>query len=503
MTQRKAKEPLLTEVPKPRLSDDELMELFYSKRQGKSPFLATESVGLSNVSAPLEATFQTTTNKPSLQEPTLRKPSLQEPAVQEPTLREPTIQKGTIQEPSLQEPFRKSEHSPKILLKHTEIEEIIPGGNTSPSAISNEPVPQELRSQEPAKKEALQKRLPNTETFTPARAGLSPEVFRAAFEILPTLGPLEQLFYLWFLHLSRAFGQESCRVTMALLQRATGVSEKLVRENLRSLLSRGYLTLLDGGAAGRAALYHVVHPSEIMERQLKGSLEEPSLKEPSPGNLPYRNLPAHIERERESNTLSNREPSFQEGSLGESFPKAASEPPSLATAYPPALLDSVLDRFYSMTGQLRISRQKRERSRFQLLDLLREGFRLDDILYTIDWAREHISTPIHSFGLIPEIIGQALGKREAAVRERQRLHTRPTASSAPTEQEANEQTKIAQIQASLTPEELALLQNEAEGLVDKEYGPHVPGRNTLVRIKKAEIVRERYLRADSRGKDGS
>jgi len=163
----------------------------------------------------------------------------------------------------------------------------------------------------------------------------------------------------------------------------------------------------------------------------------------------------------------------------------------------------VLDRFYSMTGQLRISRQKRERSRFQLLDLLREGFRLDDILYTIDWAREHISTPIHSFGLIPEIIGQALGKREAAVRERQRLHTRPTASSAPTEQEANEQTKIAQIQASLTPEELALLQNEAEGLVDKEYGPHVPGRNTLVRIKKAEIVRERYLRADSRGKDGS
>jgi hypothetical protein len=156
-----------------------------------------------------------------------------------------------------------------------------------------------------------------------------------------------------------------------------------------------------------------------------------------------------------------------------------------------------------MTGQLRISRQKRERSRFQLLDLLREGFRLDDILYTIDWAREHISTPIHSFGLIPEIIGQALGRRETAVRERQRLHTRPDVSPSLTEQETNEQTRIAQIQASLTPEELALLQNEAEGLVDKEYGPHVPGRNTLVRIKKAEIVRERYLRADSRGKDES
>jgi len=95
----------------------------------------------------------------------------------------------------------------------------------------------------------------------------------------------------------------------------------------------------------------------------------------------------------------------------------------LASGYPPALTDTVIDRFYSMTGQLRISRQKRERSRTQLLDLLRQGFRIADVLYAIDWVSDHISAPIHSFGIIPEIIGQALGRRDENRRDKQRPTT--------------------------------------------------------------------------------
>jgi len=42
MAQRKIKEPLFAEVPKPRLSDEELMELFYSKQHQEFPLQSKE-----------------------------------------------------------------------------------------------------------------------------------------------------------------------------------------------------------------------------------------------------------------------------------------------------------------------------------------------------------------------------------------------------------------------------------------------------------------------------
>jgi hypothetical protein len=288
---------------------------------------------------------------------------------------------------------------------------------------------------------------------------------------------------------------------MAILQRATGVSEKLVRETLRSLLGRGYLKLLDGGAAGRAALYDVAHPKKIAETVVEGSVGEPSIKEPFlkedyPGKVLYGKVPRRIVRESYICTLSQKEPFSQEGSLRKGSQGVGSPyEVFVENTVPPALMDSVLDRFYSMTGQLRISRQKRERSRAQLLDLLRQGFRIDDVLYTIDWAREHIASPIHSFGIIPEIIGQALGRREGTRHEKRQPATQSPSPPAATDEQARDQDqeRLAEIQASLTSEELTSIQEEAAGLVEKEYGPHVPGRSTLIRIKVAEILRSRYL----------
>src|SRR5262249_42157228 len=229
----------------------------------------------------------------------------------------------------------------------------------------------------------------------------------------------------------------------------------------------------------------VIHPREILENSLKGAIQEPFLEEPSykepfsgegsQGNLPDRNLSGHIERESIYTTLSLQEPfseegsvqkgSVPEGSLSSRVPSAL----SFVRTYPPTLTDSVIDRFYSMTGQPRISRQKRERSRAQLFDLLRQGFRLDDVICAIDWAREHITTPIHSFGIIPEIIGQALGKRDANRRDTLRPPSTTTSRSRDDQQE-HEAAQLAEIQASLSTEELAALQQEAAELVDQEYG---------------------------------
>src|SRR5262249_21763959 len=68
---------------------------------------------------------------------------------------------------------------------------------------------------EPALKEGSRK-VPYEITSFPSSAAISatttpghaaPDTFREAFEVLPTLGPLEQLLYLWFLNLSHAVGQ--------------------------------------------------------------------------------------------------------------------------------------------------------------------------------------------------------------------------------------------------------------------------------------------------------
>src|SRR5215813_853166 len=156
-------------------------------------------------------------------------------------------------------------------------------------------------------------------------------------------------------------------------------------------------------------------------------------------NLPQRNLPSHIERESYAYTLSNKEEPFSR----EPFSREGSLPFSL----PVKIADNVIDRFYSMTGQTRISRQKRERSRLQLLDLLQQGFQVDDVLYAIEWARGNISGPIHSFGLIPEIIGQAISKRPGASQQQKphperSSHQRSVGSDAEVEQEQKEHERL-------------------------------------------------------------
>src|SRR5262249_41654991 len=188
------------------------------------------------------------------------------------------------------------------------------------------------------KKGSLEEGYPSGGLVAPIASSSSCEVLKRAFDVLPMLSPLEQLMYLWFLNMSHEVGRDSCRATMTLLQRATGISEKLVRENIRSLLRKGCLNLLDGGAAGKAALYRVALPEEAADAIIKfkasyteGSLQEPSSGKPSDmftfsGNLPERNLPKHIERESSSFALSNdkkplpREPFPREGSLPFSLP---------------------------------------------------------------------------------------------------------------------------------------------------------------------------------------
>lgn len=535
MAQRKSKESLIVEIPKPRLTDEELMDMFYggerrsTKRIGKeeSPTDSPEkSFG------PLLDSIPTVTekNKPSLVEPFYKEPSFEEPYHKEPIKEE--VQNHTALSSNPSSPAVELQTQPRSVTIFAKLSESSSSYESKDSTTPQPPhelqrsrpnrqvvdtgADSKSRSTEIAERKIVKdspgEGLPG-EGFLKLGVDTSPgEFLKKAFDVLPMLSPLEQLLYLWFLNMSREVGRESCRATMSHLQRASGISEKLVRENIRSLLRKGCLEILDGGAAGRAALYRVALPAEAANLiiKFKGSQMEGSPKEPSPGestkelipsgNLPKRNLPSHIERESYSYTLSNK----KEPSPGEPFSREGSPLVSLPTQ----IADNVIDRFYSMTGQTRISRQKRERSRSQLFDLVQQGFQVDDVLYAIEWARGNITGPIHSFGLIPEIIGQAISKRPAGTlpgprpRADRSIDQRNTKSDAEVEQEQKEHERLEAIYATLSTEEQDSLRSEALRLVESEYGSHVPGQQTLVRIKLMEILRKQYAEQGIQAKKG-
>jgi len=527
MAQRKPKQSLIAEIPKPRLTDEELMEMFYrGERKNSTSVEADEflidSLRHDTVPTPgVAKEIESQKNKPEIQEPLNIKPSCGKPFLQESYFKEP-IQENPGSTTTLSTSATISSVDPNT--GHT-ASSIISGQHYSPAdsvtedpastqssqevkilpidnlsvETDNDNVDEELiakKSIGSLEKGFLRKGISKESLLVSNVRTSSGEALKKAFDILPMMSALEQLIYLWFLNMSHEVGRESCRATMSLLQRATGISEKLVRENIRSLLRKGCLDLLDGGAAGKAALYRVALPEEAAHTiiALKGSVKEPFHRKPteklaSIGNLPKGNLPSHIERESFSYTLSDfKEPSQEKASLGEGF---------LQYSLPTKIADSVIDRFYSMTGQTRISRQKRERSRSQLLDLMQQGFQVDDVLYAIEWARGNISGPIHSFGLIPEIIGQAISKRPGtpqgqAPRQERSIEQRSSKSDTEVEKEQKEHERLETIYTALADDEQNALRSEAILLVESEFGSHVPGQQTLVRIKLMEILRERY-----------
>jgi hypothetical protein len=156
-------------------------------------------------------------------------------------------------------------------------------------------------------------------------------------------------------------------------------------------------------------------------------------------------------------------------------------------------LEQLLDKFYAGLNQRRISSMKRERGLAVLARLLRDGYTIDEIAYAIDWTMASISG-LHSIGILPEVMGQALAARERLLADsgaqpnRQALEE----SSARAQAEA-EQRQIEALKATLPPEYLEALHEDARALVAEEHPNLKFGQDILIRLKVDELVRAQYL----------
>jgi hypothetical protein len=102
-----------------------------------------------------------------------------------------------------------------------------------------------------------------------------------------------------------------------------------------------------------------------------------------------------------------------------------------------------------------------------------------------------------AFDRIPFFIDQALKDRDSTqhvvVLEQQR-HTEITQRKAQEQRAREENQQIEEVQASLPIETLEALRQEATERVAQEYGKVEFGKQTLIRLKMEELIRERYVK---------
>src|SRR5262245_62073890 len=95
MAQRKPKQSLIVEIPRPRLTDEELMEMFYRGERRNTAGVETDESLLDsheNDAVPLPKVskgIESPNNKPIILEPLIEKPSKAKPFISEPYSREP------------------------------------------------------------------------------------------------------------------------------------------------------------------------------------------------------------------------------------------------------------------------------------------------------------------------------------------------------------------------------------------------------------------------------
>jgi hypothetical protein len=154
----------------------------------------------------------------------------------------------------------------------------------------------------------------------------------------------------------------------------------------------------------------------------------------------------------------------------------------------------LVDKFYSRLGQ-RPSKAKREKSIEECLNLLLEGFTVEEVDYTITWLIHHHPTT-GSFSRLSHFIDQAIKERQAEQQSRELDQEQARAAEhqrAEHQRMEEERQQIEEAKALLSPETLEGLHQEAKRLIEHENPSLKFGKDLMVRVKLDELVKLRHL----------
>jgi hypothetical protein len=302
--------------------------------------------------------------------------------------------------------------------------------------------------------------------------------------VLPTLPLAAQVTYLWLFRYAYGFNRNHCRVSRPALMRVTGLSKRGLDLSLAGLEKLGWIRTVEVSYR-QGTLYQIYLPHERSE-ELSRSLLSSYLSSSS--------LPSPYKRESINiNSLSGN--GFENSQLPTS--RILSRELEKNSHSPEPLFDSrleqLLDKFYAGLNQRRIFSMKRERGLTVLAHLLRDGYTIDEIAYAIDWTIASISG-LHSIGILPEVMGQALACRERLLTDSgAQLNRQAVEESSARVQAEAEQRQIEAMKATFPPERLEALHEDARVLVAQEHPNLKFGQDILIRLKVDELVKAQYL----------
>jgi hypothetical protein len=312
------------------------------------------------------------------------------------------------------------------------------------------------------------------------------EAFRMVMDfVLPTLPLAAQVTYFWLFRYAYGFNRNHCRVSRPALMRVTGLSKRGLDLSLAGLGRLGWIGTVKVSYR-QGTLYQIYLPHERSE-ELSSSLQS--------SRLPSSSLPLEHKRESVNNINSLIDNEYRISQLPNSriHSRDLKHDRSPSEQLSDARLEQLLDKFYAGLNQRRISSMKRERGLAVLAHLLRDGYTIDEVAYAIDWTMMSISG-LHSIGILPEVMGQALAARERLLADsgaqpgRQAIEE----SSARAQAEA-EQRQIEALKAAFPPERLEALHEDARALVAQEHPNLKFGQDILIRLKVDELVKAQYL----------
>jgi hypothetical protein len=312
------------------------------------------------------------------------------------------------------------------------------------------------------------------------------EAFRMVMDfVLPSLQLAAQVTYLWLFRYAYGFNRNHCRVSRPALMRVTGLSKRGLDLSLAGLERLGWIRTVEVSYR-QGTLYQIYLPHERLE-ELSSSLLSSS--------LPNSSLPLKHKREsiNNINSLSDNRPSNSQLPYSRILSRDLNDNPHPSEQLPDSRLEQLLDKFYAGLNQRRISSMKRDRGLTVLARLLRDGYTIDEIAYAIDWTIASISG-LHSIGILPEVMGQALAARERLLADSGAQRNRQATGelSARAQAEA-EQRQIAEIKVTLPPERLEALHEDARTVVAQEHPNLKFGQDILIRLKVDELIKAQYL----------
>ena len=143
--------------------------------------------------------------------------------------------------------------------------------------------------------------------------------------------------------------------------------------------------------------------------------------------------------------------------------------------------EKIVDDFYTLLFQ-RPASTKRQKSIAECLDLLRDGFSLEQLDYAVQWTVAKLPGT-GSFSRVVHFIDQALKVYEEGEKVAEKQHTHEFQHDQrrlQERQQEDEEKRIDEIRRSLPANEMEKLSIEATQMVADEHGTLRFGRETLI-----------------------